>query len=152
MMSASGPDSLAQAYRHAIYQIDVPTPIMLRIGAAHPELKVLAATLGQPEWGAFLSASNPHSRILRPAANNRRLAALQRTLKASGHIWLPGQGLDPSGRWPVEPSLWIPGLTKAAARTLALRFRQNAFVWCDEQTVAHLVWTTQIRDSVHPFC
>ncbi|WP_291774415.1 DUF3293 domain-containing protein [Castellaniella sp.] len=151
-MGASCPDGLAQAYRHALYRIDTPTPIVLRIGATHPELKVLAATLGQPEWGAFLSASNPHSRILRPAANNRRLAALQRALKSSGHLWLPGQGLDPLGQWPAEPSLWIAGLTEADARTLALRFRQNAFVWCDAHTVAHLVWTRQIQDSVHPFC
>lgn len=151
-MGASGPDDLTRAYRQALYRIDAATPVVLRIGATHPELKALAATLGQPEWGTFLSASNPHSRILRPAANNRRLRALQRMLKTSGHVWLPGRGLDPSGSWPEEPSLWIPGLTEAAAHALALRFGQNAFVWCDGQTVAHLVWTARIQDSLHPFC
>src|SRR5690348_7733753 len=69
LMGASGPDDLARAYHQALYRIDAATPIVLRIGATHPELKALAATLGQPEWGTFLSASNPHSRILRPAAN-----------------------------------------------------------------------------------
>ena len=151
-MDASGPDSLAQAYRQALYRIDAPTPIVLRIGATHPELKKLAASLGQPEWGVFLSASNPHSRILRPSANHRRLKAMQRALKASGHTWLTGEGLDPSGQWPAEPSLWIPGLTEIAAHALASRFGQNAFVWCDEQTVARLVWTARIQDSVQPFC
>jgi hypothetical protein len=140
-MGEPGPDRLAQAYHAALYRIDTPTPILLRIGAAHPELKTLARALQQPAWGAFLSASNPRSRILRPAANDRRLKALQRVLKQARYSWVPGRGLDPFGQWPEEPSLWVPGLPKSVAHALALRFGQNAFVWCDEHTVAHLVWT-----------
>lgn len=144
-MGEPGPDRLAQTYHAALYRIDTPTPILLKIGAAQPELKALARTLQRPSWGVFLSASNPRSRLLRPAANGRRLKALQRALRQAGYSWVPGRGLDPAGRWPDEPSLWIPGLPESVAHALARQFGQNAFVWCDEQTVAHLVWTAPIR-------
>lgn len=129
---------LAQAYRAAHYRIDTDPPLVLRIGQAHPALRALA-----PHGGVFLTACNPRSRRLRPAANARRLRALRRAVAGLGHAWLPGRGLDPRGLWPDEPSLWIPGLSLDAGLRLARRFGQNALVWCGPDTVARLAWTAR---------
>ncbi len=125
--------ALAQAYRAAHYRIETVPPIILRIGQAHP---ALAAPF--PQGGVFLTACNPRSRRLRPAANARRMRALRRAVERLGYAWLPGLGLDPHGLWPDEPSLWIPGLSLEKGLRLAHRFGQNALVWCGPDTAPRL--------------
>lgn len=129
---------LDAAYRAAHYRIETAPPILLRIGHAHPALAALF-----PHGGVFLTACNPRSRRLRPAANARRLRALRRAVERAGHAWLPGRGLDPQGMWPDEPGLWIPGLTPDTGLRLARRFGQYALVWCGPDTVARLAWTSE---------
>ncbi len=128
--------ALAQAYRTAHYRIDTDPPLVLRIGEAHPALPALF-----PQGGVFLTACNPRSRRLRPAANARRLRALRRAVERLGRAWLPGRGLDPQGLWPDEPGLWIPGLPLDEGLRLARRFGQNALVRCGPDAVARLAWT-----------
>jgi hypothetical protein len=131
---------LAQAYHQAIYRIETDPPVDLRIGQSTRGLPGVVRA-GLPPDGVFLTACNPRSRRLRPAANARRLRALQRAVRALGHPWLPGRGIDPQGLWPDEPSLWIPGLPLAEGCRLARRFGQHALVWCDALGMAHLIWT-----------
>lgn len=135
----AGP-ALAQAYRNALYRIDSNPALIIRIGQAHPEL----ARLHQQHHcrrSLILTACNPRSRRLRPAANARRMRALRQAIGALGFPCLPATGLDPQGIWPDEASLWIPGLPTAAGLTLARRFGQNALIECPEDTVARLIWT-----------
>lgn len=141
--SSPAASALAQAYRAALYRIDIEPPLVLRIGEAHPALHAQF-----PRGGVFLTACNPRSRRLRPAANARRLRALQRAVERLGHAWLPGRGMDPRGSWPEEPSLWIPGLSRDAGLQLARRFGQNALVWCGPDTVAHLAWVRPPTASI----
>ncbi|MHA3903076.1 DUF3293 domain-containing protein [Castellaniella sp. WN] len=139
--------ALAQVYRAAHYRIDTDPPLVLRIGQAHPALRPLF-----PQGGVFLTACNPRSRRLRPAANARRLRALRRAVERLGHVWLPGRGLDPLGLWPDETGLWIPGLPLDEGLRLARRFGQNALVLCGPDTVAQLAWTPwtdRHADSAH---
>lgn len=128
---------LLEAYLAAIYRIDTHPPTDLRIGCvnAPPAMPAAAAA-----WagGVFMTACNPHSRLLRPAANARRMRALIRTLASMNRPWLAGRAIDPAGHWPDEASLWIPGLGPAEGQLLARRFGQNAFVWCDGDGAAHL--------------
>ncbi|CAM5212411.1 hypothetical protein CDEN61S_03281 [Castellaniella denitrificans] len=129
--------ALARAYRAAHYRIDTDPPLVLRIGQTHPALRTLF-----PRGGVFLTACNPRSRRLRPAANARRMRALRRAVERSGLAWLPGRGLDPAGLWPDEPSLWIPALSPDEGLRLARRFGQNALVWCGPDAVARLAWAS----------
>ncbi|MDY0308685.1 MAG: DUF3293 domain-containing protein [Castellaniella sp.] len=133
-----GPRSLNldAAYRAAHYRIDTEPPLILRIDELHPALRALF-----PQGGIFLTACNPHSRRLRPAANRRRLHALQRAIEQQGWAWLPGLGLDPQGLWPAEPSLWIPSLPLDEGLRLARCFGQNALVQCGPDAMARLIWT-----------
>ncbi|MBV2179608.1 MAG: DUF3293 domain-containing protein [Castellaniella sp.] len=133
---------LAQAYRDAIYRIDSVPPLTLRIGWADPDLEMLHQR-HSCVCSVFLTACNPRSRRLRPAANARRMRALQRMLSLEGRAWLPGRGIDPLGQWPKEPSVWVPGLPLPEALNLARRFRQNALVWCTTAGVAHLIWVSR---------
>lgn len=138
------PGPLAAAYLGARYRINAPgtaPPVVLRIGHACPQLADLAQGCELPDWGVFLTACNPRSRRLRPAANRRRMRALHRALAQLGYAAMSGQAQDPTGCWPDEASLWIPGLPLDQGHALARRFGQNAFVWCDAQHQVHLIWT-----------
>ncbi|MFC4299226.1 DUF3293 domain-containing protein [Castellaniella hirudinis] len=134
--------TLTEAYRAALYCIDTDPPVVLRIGRPQPALRSLMPSGGEA-GGLFLTACNPRSRRLRPAANARRLRALRRAVEGLGYAWRPGRGLDPLGLWPDEPSLWVPGLPLDAGLRLARRFGQNALVQCGPDTVARLVWTSR---------
>lgn len=140
-MSAGTASAQTQAYLRAIYMIDAADPLTLRVGCRCMGLERLAASQQSGPGGAFLTACNPRSRRLRPAANARRMRALERTLARDGYTWLPGRGLDPDDLWPEEPSLWVPGLPIRLGQALARRFGQNAFLWCDGQSQVHLIWT-----------
>lgn len=135
----SGRSALTQAYRQAIYRVGGTPPVDLQLERPNLALQALERGGGVVE-GAFITACNPHSRRLRAAANLRRMRALQREIERSGYHWAPAVALDPQGGWPPEPSVWVPGLSQAAGETLARRFGQNAFVACDDQGVARLVW------------
>jgi hypothetical protein len=156
-MRASGTYALAHAYRNARYRIDAPDPVFLRLDAPNPGLRGLAGN-GVSLAGVFLTACNPHSRRLRPAANIRRMRALRRAVTRLGRAWHPGRALDPLGDWPEEPSLWIPGLPLAEGHALARRFGQNAFIACDDEGVARLVWVAGVlpdsrgQTRVSAFC
>ncbi|WP_345798424.1 DUF3293 domain-containing protein [Castellaniella sp. MT123] len=130
---------LVQAYRDALYRIDAAPTLTLRIGWADPDLEMLHRR-HSCACSVFLTACNPRSRRLRPAANARRMRALQRTLSREGRAWLPGRSIDPLGLWPDEPSAWIPGLPLPEALNLARRFGQNALVWCAADGIARLIW------------
>jgi hypothetical protein len=53
--------------------------------------------------------------------------------------FLPGLGKDPDGIWPPEISILILGLSLEAGKTLAQKYRQNAFVWCSRDRVPELI-------------
>ncbi|WP_146030673.1 DUF3293 domain-containing protein [Castellaniella caeni] len=136
----SGMSGNAQAYTQAIYRIDGPPPVLLRIGQVSAALAQLHQHHGCAS-SVFITACNPRSRRLRPAANQRRLRALRRALDVLGRAYLPACGLDPQHLWPDEPSLWVPGLPLRQGLQLARRFGQNAIVWCRDPQPARLVWT-----------
>lgn len=138
--------ALLKAYLGTIYRIDTKPPTDLHIGQTSALPAGLAAVQA---GGVFLTACNPHSRKLRPAANARRMRALRRILAIMGQPCLTGRAIDPAGLWPDEPSLWVAGLDRARGGLLARRFGQNAFVWCDAAGTAHLHWAARQKDSAH---
>lgn len=120
------PELLA-AYRDAEYVVLSPH-VVIRIGEANPALDELIGSAGS---GAFITAANPGSERRSEEENRKRLDALREALQAAGHGYLEGEGRDPRGAWPAEPSFLVLGIARAQAARLAQQFAQNAFVWCE---------------------
>ncbi|MFT0531308.1 DUF3293 domain-containing protein [Castellaniella hirudinis] len=141
----------ALAYQAALYRIDATPALLLRIGQHHPALAALHRQY-HSRHSLILTACNPRSRLLRPAANRRRTQALRHALAQLDRPWLPACGLDPTRIWPDEPGFWIPGLPLAQGLGLARRFRQNAIVWCPDGQAAQLVWIPAAAPAAAGLC
>jgi hypothetical protein len=130
------------AYRETDYLVEVAPdgapPLLLRVGAFHPGLADLFRASGVAS-GAFITACNPHSRLLEAAQNSARQAALRRLLTLRGWPFLQGIGQHPAGRWPGEASFLVLGISCAAARSLGQEFEQNAILWCGSDAVPQLL-------------
>jgi hypothetical protein len=122
---------LVRAYRDTHYRVDGPDgAFTMRVDAP---CDALAALMRGPATAtaAFLTAFDPWS-LPRPAADNLAAQrALEAELAALGCGLLQGEGRDPSGHWPPEPSVLAFGLTLEQATDLARRHGQNAFVWIE---------------------
>ncbi len=116
------------AYRATEYRVRVEgQTLTFRVGRPAP---ALAGVLRRRRvrTAGFVTACNPGSRPTAPRVNAIARRRLDAWIRRRGLRALPGEGADPSGRWPAEPSLLVPGLGPRAARRLGRRFRQNAVV------------------------
>lgn len=129
---------LLRAYHAAEYHVHSEPPFTLRIGAANADLRALHQWLGVT-CSAYITAVNPRSTQLEPDANAARMQALALAVAALNLHAIPGAARDPTGAWPEEPSLLVPGLGLHTAQALGARWEQNALVWCDADAVARLI-------------
>jgi uncharacterized protein len=120
-------EKLLAAYRQAEYMVHSPQTV-IRIGEPNRALDQLIAPARS---AAFLGAANPGSEPRSEEENRVLAAALKQALEAAGRRYFDGEGRDPSGAWPAEPSVLVLGIARAEAAELACRFGQNAFVWCE---------------------
>lgn len=88
---------------------------------------------------AYVTPDNPGSRLLSDAENLRRRHTLAGELDASGVAYVPGKSIADDDQWPPEKGFWIAGITRDDARTLAMRYGQNAIVFVDAHRKVHLV-------------
>lgn len=135
------PPDLAAAYRAALYEVDAGAgaAIAFQVGRPCPALGAVLRAHGVG-CAALLTACNPRSRRHTDAENARTTRALVAAVAAVGKAWLPGRGRDPRGAWPEEPGLFVLGLGEDAARALARRFDQFAFVFVDAACVPALMF------------
>lgn len=137
---ALSPELLA-AYRQAEYVVLEPK-IVIRIGEPNRVLDELIAAAGS---AAFITAANPGSEGRSHEENRGLVSLLREALQAAGRSYLEGEGRDPKGAWPAEPSLLVLGMPRAEATGLARRFAQNAFVWCEPGKPPELVVVARWR-------
>ncbi len=135
------PAALLEAYRAAEYVVHDPH-VVIRVGEPNAALDALIAGA---ERAAFLTAANPGSERHGDEENRRFIAALRGALDAAGWLILEGEGRDPKGAWPAEPSFLVPGIPQDKALELARRFGQNAFVWCERGVAPQLVLAAKWR-------
>ena len=129
---------LIAAYRATDYVAALPEgPATLRVDTPCPALKAYLAQTGAKTAGV-ITAYNPYSEAREAEANREAHAALKETLKAMGLATLPCDGTDPTGHWPTEYGLLVPGIGKAALRGLATVFGQNAVLWIEADGVPRL--------------
>jgi hypothetical protein len=129
---------LIKAYKNTDFYVLEPNKFTLRIGKQSPELAKLYAEMGVHSAG-FLTAWNPHSAEASAEDNANAQRSLIRGLSSEGYPTLKAFGVDPSGEWPGEESVFVPGLELDRAKSLGTEFGQNAVVWMGNDAVPQLV-------------
>ena len=120
---------LIKAYRQAHYVVELPgNSITLRIGQINSDLAKFMADEGVTA-AAFLTAFNPYSEELSESDNEAAQRKMIADLRALNVSFISGEGRDPDGQWPGEPSLLALGISIQDAEILADRYGQNGFVW-----------------------
>jgi len=130
---------LIAAYQRTEYRVaDGRHAFVLRVEERAPLLRVCHETF-DVTCSAYITAWNPRSVATPLDVNRAAMARLEQELTRAGWRWLRGEGVDPEGAWPPEPSLLVLGLDEASAVALARRYDQNALVCAGADAVPHLV-------------
>lgn len=129
---------LLQAFADTHYIVNYEAPFAMHIGQSCPELKALMDKHNVLS-AAFITAWNPFSQNLHPKENQARQDELKANLKRRGLICIDGIGKHPSNNWPGEASVLVLGLDLEAAKSLARRYEQHAFVWAPGDGVPELI-------------
>ena len=132
------PAQTLEAYRQSDYRVFATPPFVLRVDEPSAALRAVHARHGVA-CSAFVSACNPFSHRLEEACNAARHRALQQALARDHLPFIEGAGGHPDNGWPSEPSVLVLALTLQAARALAERLEQNAFLSSASEAVPRLV-------------
>ena len=132
---------LVQAYRATLYRVDAPEPFVLRVDEHSPELAALL-TAHRSSSALFITAWNPYSEPHSQADNEVGQRALKSAFAEENlaPVFL-GTGVDPEGAWPGEESFLVLSADFECAHRLALKFKQNAFLWAGHDPIPRLVLT-----------
>lgn len=129
---------LQKAFEETHYIVHDQPPFTLRIGQACPALDELLQAGGYT-GAAFITAWSPYSQSLSQEENASRQRALLIDIQARGLASLPGIGQHPDNGWPGEESVLVLGIDLEAAKALAMKHGQWAFVWAAAAGVPELV-------------
>jgi Protein of unknown function (DUF3293) len=125
-----GPD-LIVAYLGAEYVVYGEPVLVFRIGEPNDGLDALLEAEGA-DTAAYVTAANPHGRLAGTTENALATAALLRAQKEAGYACYVGEGRDPQGEWPAEPSVLVVGMSRAEAAVLGRSYEQNAIVFIEK--------------------
>ena len=132
------PHELILAYEATDFRVLEPQEFTLRIGQRSAELQSLYVDMGVTCAG-YLTAWIPFSKEASELENENAQQQLLRQLSLEGFPALNALGIDPSGDWPGEESVFVPGLSLDRAKLLGSKFGQNAIVWVGPDAVPQLV-------------
>jgi hypothetical protein len=127
-----------KAYLATDYKVMAAEPFVLNIGRASPEL-ALWFKLDRTDRAAFITAWNPFDELTSDSQNHAAQQKLLAEIKGLGFSYLDGEGRDPAGLWPGEPSFLVFGISLEAAKKLAGQFRQNGFVYAGSDATPRLI-------------
>jgi putative PIN family toxin of toxin-antitoxin system len=130
---------LIAAYERAEYVVH--DRFTLKIGRRSCELDALLEAHGATS-AAFVTAANPRGEVLSDEENRTALEALEASL---AYPFCRGEGRDPQGRWPAEPSVLVLGMPRGEAEALGRALRQNAIVCIEKGAAPELVMLRKLR-------
>ena len=110
----------------------------LRVGEYSAELSKIYQASNQV-CGAFVTAYNPYSEQRDEASNRAAQSRLNEHLRAVAPLILEGEGKDPEGKWPGEPSYFALGIDEVASRLIGQQFHQDAIIWVGADAVPKLI-------------
>lgn len=132
------PSDLVEAYVATDFTVLEPCPFTLRVGRRSTELAKVYTRMAVSSAG-YLTAWNPYSATTSAQENATAQQSLIRSLSIEGYPTLKALGVDPSGAWPGEDSVLVPGLGLERAKSFGIEFGQNAIVWAGDDAVPRLV-------------
>ena len=129
---------LRAAYEKALYVVLGAPDLVIRIGERSADLDDLLDADGV-ETAAFLTAANPNGILQGKEENELARAALHQVLADAGYICYMGEGRDPEGDWPAEPSILALGISRHEAEVIGRSYEQNAIVFIERGKAPELV-------------
>lgn len=135
---ASLPVALADAYRRTEFRVaDRGWDFVLRIDQPSAVLASCHEAFGVTR-SAYLTAWNPRSEPTALENNQSAQLRLEAELMDAGFAYLRGEGVDPAGEWPGEPSVLVLGISADEAERLGRTYGQNAIVVAGRDVVPRL--------------
>lgn len=133
------PAEKIEAYRKTDYRFGRGLDaITLRIDVRSDALARLYASSGYTS-GVFVTACNPFGQVQSRDANEAAHERLGVELAKLARKVIEGAGADPAGDWPEEKSFFGLGVDLECAKTLGVRYQQDAIVWVGEDAVPRLI-------------
>lgn len=132
------PESLVDAYRSTNYEVHTNPQFILKVGEFCSDLEDLFCKFNL-STGCFITACNPQSAELSKEQNTQLQEMLHSDLVSSKLHIINGMGSDPSGEWEGEPSFLVMGVSFADAKSLGIKYKQNAILWCDQRCTPDLI-------------
>lgn len=129
---------LVEAYRQAQYVVFGEPELLIRVGEPNADLDALLEG-HNAQSAAFVTAANPEGEQLSAQENQAAAEALLKSEFLAGRAWFEGEGRDPEGRWPAEPSVLVIGLSRKDAEALGVVYGQNAIVFIEKGAAPELV-------------
>ena len=129
---------IIEAYRSTNFTVLEPRRLTLRVDHHSAELAEIFKEMGVSSAG-YLTAWNPYSAETSAVDNAVAQLSLIRHLSLEGYPTLKALGVDPSGEWPGEESVFVPGLSLERSKSLGIEFGQNAIVWAGGDAVPQLI-------------
>ena len=132
------PPDLLAAYTNALYVVFGAPDLVIRIGEPNEVLDAVMDEEGV-DTAAFLTAANPGGELQEKRANELSCAALHQALADAGYACFLGEGRDPEGDWPPEPSVLAVGISRREAAVIGRSYEQNAIVFIERGKAPELV-------------
>ena len=129
---------LLEAYRCALYVVYGAPDLVIRIGERNAALDALLDEDGA-DTAAYLTAANPNGELQDETANEVSCAALHQALADAGYTCFAGEGRDPAGHWPAEPSVLAVGISRREAMMMGRSYEQSAIVFIEHGNAPELV-------------
>jgi hypothetical protein len=129
---------LRLAYEKALYVVFGAPDLVIRIGEPNARLDDVMDEEGA-DTAAYLTAANPGGELQDKRANELSCAALHQMLADAGYACYLGEGRDPEGDWPPEPSVLAIGISRREAEVIGRSYEQNAIVFIARGKAPELV-------------
>jgi len=115
---------------------------------SEPLVKEVSALLEKTRTrsGVILTAWNPRSNKTSAIENKEQNNALSRRLIKNNFIYYDALGKGQDSSWPAEESFFIVDISKEKAESLALEYKQNAYIWLQPSKPAELIFTAIWND------
>lgn len=133
------PIHLLEFYISANYHVSATTPFKIKVNQFSDELKKLHFD-HNVSCSAFLTAHNPFSELTSDELNNTYQESLINEIKTLSLKFVKGYGESSVATtdW-QEASLLVLGLELDDAQKLAVKYKQNAFIFSHENCIPQLV-------------